>query len=74
MTILDRYNVVPLLMISNAIRLNNSEIEGLAFPPMYAENRGNYWVIQIENPLPIKLDDLQYFLANAERLVDEVGD
>lgn len=69
MTILDRYNVVPLLMISNAIRHDNSEIKGLAFPPV-VENRGNYFAIG--RNYPIKLDDTAYFLTHAEELMEEV--
>mgnify|MGYP001559671911 CR=1 FL=1 len=71
MTILDRYNVTPLLMISNAIRNDDSEIKGLAFPPV-TENRGNYFALG--RSVPIKLNDLQYFLSHAEGLVAEVAD
>ncbi len=69
MTILDRYNVTPLLMISNAIRTNNAEIEGLAFPPVI-ENSGNYFALG--KNVPIKLNDLQYFLSHAEELVKDI--
>jgi len=69
-TILNRYNVTPLVMISNAIRNNNSEIEGLAFPPVYPDNGGRFF--PNAEPKPIKLDDMAYFLKNAEALVKEV--
>ena len=70
MTILDRYNFTPLTMITNAIRNNGGEIEGLAFPPVYAE-KGNYF--NLEAGRPIKLNDLSYFLSHAEELVEEVA-
>lgn len=69
MTILDRYNVTPILMVSNAIRHNNDEIEGLAFPPNSSERTGNYYNL---SPRPIKLNDLDYFLDHAEDMAKEM--
>jgi hypothetical protein len=69
MTILDRYNVVPLLMISNAIRFNQAEISGLAFPEIHMVGSNPFTFH--DEPFPIKLDDLAYFLKNAEQLVSE---
>lgn len=69
MTILDRYNVTPLLMISNAIRNNGAEIEGLAFPPV-VENTGSYYALG--RTASISLNDTQYFLAHAEELVKDI--
>lgn len=71
MEIIDWYNVTPLNMIAKAIMTNGSEIEGLAFPPVYQEDWGD-----IMRPLrvkPIKLDDTAYFLAHLEELTWEVG-
>ncbi|MBI5357207.1 hypothetical protein HZB78_06385 [Candidatus Collierbacteria bacterium] len=71
MTILDRYNVTPLLMISNAIRLNNAEIKGLAFPPVYDSDWANYYTSN-SRPIPIKLNDLSYFLEHAEAMAKDM--
>ena len=68
--VLDRYNVTPLLMISNAIRFNNAEITGLAFPEIHMTGTNPFSFH--EEAVPIKLNDLQYFFANAEELVDEL--
>ncbi len=73
MQILDRYNVVPLLMISNAIRLHDSKIEGLAFPPIYIQNSGNYMIYN-SNPEPIKLDDTAYLLTHFEAMIGNFND
>lgn len=71
MEIIDWYNVTPLNMIAKAIVANGSEIEGLAFPPVYREDLDD--TMRSLRVKTIKLDDTAYFLAHLEELAGEMG-
>ena len=65
--ILNFYNVQPLLMTMNAIRFNNNQIQDLALPREQLYQSGS--MLSYRPVKTYKLEDLAYFLKNAEAIV-----
>lgn len=65
--ILTAYNYNPLNIMVKAIRGNYGKVEGLPIPTVLTSPSG--YIIRNAEPLPFLLDDLKYFLGDAERLV-----
>lgn len=63
-TTTNTYSVQPLITIIKAIKLRNNRISGLALPSENPDNPGF-------KKDDFEIDDLAYFLAHAEELVDE---
>lgn len=66
--ILEWYNVTPINMIIKAIRENNNQITGLAFPEIDTSRETG--VYGSSEPLTLALDDTAWVIEHLEELVD----